>query len=119
MAVCYTSIMNIPTNYWRDFAATVLPHLDERRRRIVLAAQARLLGRGGVSMIAKATGISRPTIYAGMEELDANAVPPEKEPIRKKGGGRKSTAEVDLTLQADLEKLVEPVTRGDPESPLR
>lgn len=111
--------MNISTHCWRDFAETVFPHLDERRRRIVLAAQARLIGRGGVSLIANAAGVSRPTIYAGIAELSAKTAPLGESHVRRKGGGRKLTTDADATLKSDLEKLVEPVTRGDPESPLR
>ena len=92
--------------------------LDERTRRLVAAAEALTLGRGGVTAVARATGLSRPTIQQGMEELQQ----PERVSagrVRKAGGGRKTTLSQDPTLLRDLESLVEPVTRGDPESPLR
>ena len=98
---------------------TISPHLDERRRRLVLAAQARLMGRGGVSLVARMAGVSRPTVYAGLAELGARPAPVSSTRVRKEGGGRKPATATDATLLSDLERLVEPVTRGDPESPLR
>ncbi|HYU42507.1 MAG TPA: ISAzo13 family transposase, partial [Vicinamibacteria bacterium] len=94
--------------------------LDERLRRCVAAAEALVIGRGGVSIVSRATGISRTTIQAGVAELNQ----PKKKRmapgrIRKPGGGRKRTVDVDPTLRSDLEKLLEPTTRGDPETPLR
>jgi len=78
------------------------------------------LGWGGVSAVARATGVSRRAIQAGIAEFQASDVtrpPPSR--IRRSGGGRKSTTVIDPTLRQDLERLVDPVTRGDPESPLR
>jgi transposase len=94
--------------------------LDERLRRCVAAAEALAIGRGGVSIVSRATGISRGTIQAGVVELNQ----PKKERtapgrIRRPGGGRKRTVDVDPTLRSDLEKLLDPATRGDPETPLR
>ena len=92
--------------------------LDERTRRLVAAAEALTLGWGGVSLVARGTGFSRRTIQQGMKELQQ----PEQVSagrVRKPGGGRKTTVSQDQTLLGDLERLVEPVTRGDPESPLR
>jgi DDE family transposase len=95
----------------------VLPHLNERQRRLVLAAEARALGYGGVVRVARAAGVSRPTIHQGLREL---AQPLEEaERVRRPGGGRKALAERDPALLADLEALVDPDTRGDPMSPLR
>jgi Rhodopirellula transposase DDE domain len=97
------------------------PFLDERRRRLWAAAEARALGRGGVTTVASATGLQRNTICAGIRELEA----PEPrsltsdQRVRVPGGGRKALTERDQTLLHDLEALVEPVTRGDPMSPLR
>jgi transposase len=99
----------------------LLPEMDERLRRQWAAAEARELGWGGVSLVARATGLSRPTITAGMQELDR----PEAERtaqatrVRRPGGGRPPLTATDPGLLAALESLVEPVTRGDPESPLR
>lgn len=97
--------------------------LDEKRLRLYVGAEALALGYGGTSLVARATGISRPTITAGCKELLAagQSHPPQEAAIRirKPGGGRKRTIETDETLRPDLESLIEPVTRGDPESPLR
>src|ERR1700746_173755 len=95
-------------------------HLDERMRRLVAAAEAEAGGFGGASRVARATGVSRRAIRAGAKELKERAVLPGRRPrIRRPGGGRKRTVEKDPTLKKDLERLIEPVTRGDPESPLR
>jgi DDE family transposase len=93
-------------------------HLDERLRRLVAAAEAKAVGVGGVSMVARATGVSRRVIRAGMKELTARPAPPGSRPrIRRPGGGRKRTVDTDPTLRKDLERLIEPTSRGDPESP--
>jgi len=100
--------------------------LDERQRRALAAAEARVIGRGGVSQVAAATGLARGTITAGMQELDGTSNsflpgPQVAQPAatRRPGGGRKPLTQTDSTLLADLLALVEPTTRGDPESPLR
>jgi transposase len=96
------------------------PHLNERLRRLVAAAEVAAAGAGGVSAVARATGVSRRAIRAGAKELKARgaaALAPGR--IRRPGGGRKRTIDQDPTLVTDLEKLIEPTTRGDPESPLR
>ena len=92
--------------------------LTERTRRLWAAAEARELGWGGVTAVSKATGLSRLTITRGERELDD---PPALDPsrIRKPGGGRKRATVLDTGLLDALERLVEPVTRGDPDSPLR
>ena len=92
--------------------------LDERSRRLVLAAESLSLGRGGISAVSRVTGISRPVIRDGIKELKAPAKVGRGR-VRRPGGGRKRIAERDPSVKSDLEKLVEPVTRGDPESPLR
>jgi len=95
-------------------------HLDERMRRLVAAAEAESVGTGGVSLVARATGVSRRAIRVGAEELKARG--PRRLAggrIRRPGGGRKRTVEQDATLLADLETMIEPTARGDPESPLR
>jgi transposase len=92
--------------------------LDERLRRIVAAAEAKAIGYGGISIVSRETGVSRHAISLGCEELKH----PEKvtgKRIRKEGGGRKRTIDKDPVLRQDLESLIEPVSRGDPESPLR
>jgi transposase len=99
-------------------------HLDEATLRLWAAVEARTLGRGGVSTVAKAIGISRTTIYAGLRELDAPAPPSESNGggarrVRSKGGGRKKLTVKDTTLLSDLDALIEPTARGDPQPPLR
>jgi transposase len=92
--------------------------LDERRRRLWAAAEARACGRGGIAAVARATGISEGTIRSGLRELEAGErLGPGR--VRRPGGGRKRLADKDPTLLADLERLVDRDSRGDPESPLR
>jgi hypothetical protein len=97
--------------------------LDERARRLWSAVEARALGRGGITRVAEATGLSRVTIRAGLMELDPPSTPTAREPaherLRRPGGGRKPLVDQDPVLLRDLETLVDPVTRGDPMSPLR
>jgi Rhodopirellula transposase DDE domain len=100
--------------------------LDERQRRALAAAEATVIGRGGISQVAAATGLARGTITAGMQELEGTSHeflpgPQLAAPAatRRPGGGRKPVTLKDPTLVADLLALVEPTTRGDPESPLR
>jgi hypothetical protein len=95
------------------------PVLDERTRRAVAAAEARALGRGGVTLVAQVTGLARSTLRRGIDELEAPEVAAPAARIRRQGGGRKPLVAHDPTLLVDLEALVDPVTRGDPESPLR
>jgi transposase len=96
----------------------VAPALNERTRRLVAASEAITLGRGGISAVSRATGLSRQVISQGIKELQ-DEEPTSSGRIRRKGGGRKKLVEKDPQLGVDLEHLVEPVTRGDPESPLR
>jgi hypothetical protein len=93
--------------------------LDERTRRLVAAADAEAIGFGGVTAVARASGLSRGTVIRGIAELKIAPKPERAQRIRRKGAGRKRTIDQDATLKRDLESLVEPVTRGDPESPLR
>jgi transposase len=92
--------------------------LDERSRRLLVAAESEAMGRRGISTVAKATGVSRQVIRQGIAELKQSAVLPERR-IRRSGGGRKSAVKLDPSLKTDLEELLESTTRGDPESPLR
>jgi Rhodopirellula transposase DDE domain len=96
---------------------SLLPYLNERQRRLYLAVEARAFGRGGVARVARATGVSRPTIQHGLRELSGAVTAPER--VRQPGGGRKKLTEQDPTLLSELEALVDPDTRGDPMSPLR
>ena len=93
--------------------------VDERVRRLAVGAEAQAIGRGGQAAVARATGASRGTIRQGMRELSHPNGEAEKGRIRRPGGGRKRTVELDPSLREDLERLVEPTSRGDPESPLR
>jgi len=93
--------------------------LDERTRRLVAAAEAEAMGFGGVTAVARASELSRGTVIRGMAELKVAPKPARGQRVRRKGAGRKRTIDQDATLKRDLESLVEPVTRGDPESPLR
>ena len=93
--------------------------LDERSRRLFLGAEALAAGRGSQAAVIRATGASPATIRRGLVELGAPAGQLEGGRIRRPGGGRKRTVELDPTLRRDLEALIEPGTRGDPESPLR
>jgi hypothetical protein len=95
------------------------PLLDERTRRVVAAAEARALGRGGVTLVARVTGLARSTLRRGIDELEAPEAAARAVRVRRPGGGRKPLTAHDPTLLTDLEALVDPVTRGDPESPLR
>jgi len=97
--------------------ASLLCHLDERQRRLVVAADARVAGRGGVSATARASGISRPTIHRGLRELDEEPLPASR--VRRPGGGRKKLRDIRPMLVRALESLIKPTTRGDPASPLR
>ena len=95
------------------------PYLNEKTRRIWAAIEAQALGRGGVSQVSLATGLSRTTIYVGLKELENQNQSANLEQIRSPGGGRKLVEEIDTSLVKDLESLVEPTTLGSPESPLR
>ena len=103
--------------------AILSPLLDERARRLWAAAEARAIGRGGISQVAEATGLSRATIRAGVQELARPVAAPEPqtpvERVRRPGGGRKPLGVHDPHLLRALETLVDPVTRGDPMSLLR
>ena len=94
------------------------PYLDEKTRRLMVAAEAQSIGFGGISLVARATGVTRDTIRRGVEELEGTGSP-QTNRIRRPGGGRKRTVDTDPTLKADLEKLINPAERGDPESALR
>ncbi len=98
---------------------TLADVVDERVRRLMVAVEALAIGRGGQVAVSEATGVSRTTIQQGIRELQQPALRAGKGRVRRPGGGRKSTAVLDPTLRENLERLVEPTSRGDPESPLR
>src|SRR5664280_2328185 len=97
--------------------AALFPHLDERQRRLMMGAEARMLGHGGVAAVARAAGVSRVTVTGGVRELEAGDEPLGR--TRRTGGGRKSVTKTDPGVRAALLALVEPESRGDPGSPLR
>src|SRR6266516_8018881 len=95
----------------------IFPHLDERQRRLLMAAEARALGHGGIRAVAQAAGVREATVSLGVSELDSGAEPLGR--ARRPGGGRKQAADLDPGLRPALLALVEPEERGDPMSPLR
>jgi len=101
----------------KDKFDLIWPHLDERSRRLIAASEARQIGYGGVSKVSRACGLSRVTITKAMGEFESE--PLDARRIRRAGGGRPSLVQLDPELPALLEMLVEPLARGDPESPLR
>jgi hypothetical protein len=97
--------------------AVLSPHLDERQRRLLAGAQARALGRGGIAAVARASGMSHSTVHLGTTEIDQDPQPAGR--VRRAGAGRPRATDRDPGLLAALDALVEPTSRGDPESPLR
>src|SRR5215211_2880396 len=97
--------------------AVLSPHLDERQRRLLAGAQARALGRGGIAMVARPSGMARSTVRIGTSEIDQG--PELTRRARRPGAGRPKATVHDPGLLAALDALVEPTARGDPESPLR
>lgn len=99
------------------------PHLSERTRRLVAAAEARVIGRGGISAASRATGVSRRAIQVGLKELDERGIEETdnsvERKVRRAGGGRHCLTRTDPQILELLESLIEPTTRGDPESLLR
>lgn len=102
----------------RDKFRVLAPRLDEHTRRIWAATEASAIGYGGISVVARATKISRRAILVGLREVKSGRMLPEGR-VRRPGGGRKSGVDHQPDLPEKLESLVEPLTRGDPESPLR
>lgn len=96
--------------------SALFPLLNERQRRVLAASEAQAYGRGGVTVVARITGMSRQTIYKGIEELGKFE---EIERVRRSGGGRKKLTATMPKVLAALEQIVAPTSRGDPESPLR
>jgi len=98
--------------------APLWPLLDERTRRLMAASEARALGHGGVSLVSRACGLSRKAITKGQWEIEEGTVPSLGR-IRRPGGGRRKILDHDPRLLGALDRLIDPETRGDPESPLR
>jgi hypothetical protein len=95
----------------------IFPHLDERQRRLLMGAEARAIGHGGIRLVARAAGIREATVSLGVSELDSGQAPLGR--VRRPGGGRKRVVDLNPGLRAALLALVEPDIRGDPMSPLR
>src|SRR2546429_1785184 len=95
----------------------LFPHLDERQRRLLMGAEARTLGHGGIRVVARAAGVAENTVSRGMSDLDAGEQPLGR--TRRPGAGRKRLSDLDPGLRPALLALVEPDERGDPMSPLR
>jgi hypothetical protein len=102
----------------RDRFNALLPHLDERGRRVFAASEARAAGYGGIAAVARVTGIAASTIGRGLDEL-ADTARLDDTRCRRRGGGRRPLTVVDASLLDDLLELVSPGERGDPMSPLR
>jgi hypothetical protein len=94
------------------------PLLDERTRRLTAANEALALGRGGITEVSRACGLSRKAIAKGIKEIEVGAAPPPGR-VRQPGAGRKKITDRDPGLSDALERLIDPETRGDPETPLR
>jgi hypothetical protein len=103
----------------KEKLSLISPYLNEKQKRIVYAAEANQIGRGGKSLICKLTNISRPTLNQGLRDLFSGTKGSVSDRIRKEGAGRKSQAESQPGLTEVLESLVEPATSGDPQSALR
>ncbi|MGW2825773.1 ISAzo13 family transposase [Streptomyces sp. NPDC001443] len=112
--------MRIPDETREQLAvkfAVLFPHLDERQRRLLMAAEARGLGHGGVRAVARAARVSETTVRKGVSDLEAGQCLLGR--VRRPGGGRKQVADLDPGLRTALLRLVEPDERGDPMSPMR
>ena len=102
----------------REKYQLLAPELNERTLRLFAAVEAKSLGRGGISLVTRALEISRDRISRGIQDLESETkLSPDR--VRRQGGGRKKQLESDPALKEDLERLISPYTRGDPESPLR
>ena len=101
-----------------EFFSTVLPLLDERQKRMVVGAGAKMLGRGGVSLVSRAAAVSRNTVITGARQIASGETAPSPR-VRREGAGRKALIDKDPDLLLELDDLVSPEARGDPMSPLR
>jgi hypothetical protein len=115
--VVYAVVMELTESALAGLFEEILPHLEERQRRLLMGAQARALGRGGIRVVAVAAQAREATVSLGASELEAGAEPLGR--VRRPGGGRKKAASRDPGLRPALLALVEPDVRGDPMSPLR
>jgi hypothetical protein len=109
-----TTVESIRTKF-----LSLKPVMDERLTRLWAGAEAEALGPGGIAIVEEATGMSRTTIRAGRDELREGVEPTDVVKVRRAGGGRPSIEQTSPGIVEALERLVDPVTRGDPQSPLR
>jgi DNA-binding phage protein len=109
--------VELPPEGLKEFFGAVKPLLDERQRRLVAGALAKVLGRGGATWVAEASGLSRNTVISGVREIEAGAGPSDR--VRAPGAGRRFLIDEQPGLLQELDDLVEPTARGDPMSPLR
>ncbi|MGH3426972.1 MAG: ISAzo13 family transposase [Mycobacteriales bacterium] len=109
--------MEIDPEKLEGFFGFLFEHLDEKQRRLLAGGVARLLGRGGVTVVAESAGMSRNTVTDGAKAFDSREEPSDR--VRREGGGGPRREDVDEDLLLDLDDLVEPDARGDPMSPLR
>ncbi len=109
--------MEVSEESLERFFSVMAPLLDERQRRLLAGATARMLGRGGTTLVAKVSGMSRNTVTDGTKEIDGGAGASDR--VRREGGGPPRLIDLDPDLLTDLDDLVEPDARGDPMSPLR
>ena len=109
--------MELSPEALKEFFAAVKPLLDERQRRLVAGALAKVLGRGGPTRVAEASGLSRNTVIGGVREIEGGAGPSDR--VRAPGAGRRFLIDEQPGLLQELDDLVEPTARGDPMSPLR
>lgn len=110
-------IVEVTEEGLEEFFSVLFPVLDERQRRLVAGGAARLVGRGGVTVVARAAAMSRNTVTDGAKEFDAGPEPSDR--VRREGGGGRYLTESDLTLLDDLRSLIDPGARGDPMSRLQ
>ena len=115
--MCAMGVMEVTREMLAAKFESIFPHLDERQRRLLMGAEARVLGHGGIRLVAGAAGVREATVSLGVDELDSGAEPLGR--ARRPGGGRKRAADLDPGLRPALVALVEPDERGDPVSPLR
>jgi hypothetical protein len=115
--LCGMGVMEVTREMLAAKFGVIFPHLDERQRRLLMGAEARALGHGGIRQVARAAGVREATVALGVDELDSGSEPLGR--ARRAGGGRKRAADLDPGLRPALLALVEPQERGDPMSPLR
>lgn len=114
--LCYTVGMGTPEALEQKYDL-LFPHLNERQQHLVAGVDAEQMGRGGISLVARVTGFSRPTIYRAIQSLRQLPLPVDR--VRHSGAGGKKLADYDPQLLHALEALIDPESRGDPMSPLR